>query len=367
MAFNPNTTQTVLENIHIQPEILADAFTSRGEIIDPFVAAFTAAPVSRVVFIGSGTSYNVSNLALSLFNRIVKVDATAPYPTEFANYGVGLNPAEADPSSVLCVAISQSGTSISTCDALAVARQKGFRTLVLTCDPESRAASLADTVVPLLAGDEQTGPETRGYTASVLSVYLWAHATAAATGALTAAEADAAIAEAGDVVDRFQEVIEESEAWYDRNRPGLLHAGRINILGLGIDYGTMLEGTLKVAEMLRVPVIGNLVEEHMHGPTYALRPDHGNLIVGSDEAEFDRIIAIRNALREHAPATHVITCRDFEGADERDIVFSVKAGPFLAPLLYTVPFQFLAAKGGKDVHINTNHNPVPIHFGHLEG
>lgn len=367
MAFDPNTTQTVLDNIHIQPEILADAFAARASIVDPFVAAFAAAPVSRVVFLGSGTSYNVSNLAVSLFNRIVKVDATAPYPTEFANYGAGLDPAGTDPSSVLVVGISQSGTSISTCDALSAARQSGFRTLVLTCDAESKAASLADAVVPLLVGDEQTGPETRGYTGSVLSVYLWAYATAAVTGAVPAAEADAAIAEAGEVTARFQTVVEESQAWYERNKPGLLHASRINILGLGVDYATMLEGTLKVAEMLRVPVIGNLVEEHMHGPTYALRPDHGNLIVGSEEAEFDRIIAIRNALREHAPATHVITCRDFEGADERDVVFSVKANPFLAPLLYTVPFQFLAAKGGKDVYIDTNRNPVPIHFGHFGG
>lgn len=365
MTFDPDTTQTVLDNIHVQPQILAQAFSAKEEIIDPFLAAFTAGPVSRTVFLGSGTSYNVANLARSLFDRIVKVEATAPYPTEFAHYGVGLDPAATDPSSVLVVGISQSGTSISTCDALSVARDKGFRTVVITTDPESRAASLADVVVPMLAGDEQTGPETRGYTVSVLSVYLWAHTVARAVGSESAADAEAAIAEAGGLTSAFGTVVDESGVWYERNKAGLLHASRINILGLGVDYGTMLEGTLKVAEMLRVPVVGNLIEEHMHGPTYALRSDHANLIIGSDEAEFDRIIAIRNALREHAPATHVITCRPFGGADERDIVLPLKANPFLAPLMYTVPFQFLAAKGGKDVYIDTNKNPVPIHFGHL--
>ncbi|MFT3873037.1 MAG: SIS domain-containing protein [Nocardioides sp.] len=364
MAEAVDIEQTVLGNVLDQPEMLQAAFAARESFATPFVAAFQAAPVSRVVFLGSGTSYNVANLAASYFTRIVGVEGTAPYPTEFTNYGAGVDPGVTDPSTILCVGISQSGTSISTCGALEHARAKGYRTLALTGYADGRVATLVDAVAPLLMGVEITGPETKGYTASVLTVYLWAYATALATGAVSEAEAEAAVAAAGEVTARFETVVRESEEWYDRNRTGLLHSTRVNILGYGIDYGTMLEGVLKVAEMLRVPTIGNLVEEHVHGPTYALRFDHATLFIGSDEAEFERMVEIRNAIGEHAPGAHVITCRDFPGADERDLVFSVKAGVFLAPLLYTVPFQFLAAKGGKDVYIDTNVNPVPIHFGH---
>jgi glucoselysine-6-phosphate deglycase len=364
MARNKDIDQTVLGNVRDQPEMLRAAFARRDEIIAPFVSKFQEGPVSRVVFLGSGTSYNVSNLAASYFTRLVGVEGTAPYPTEFLNYGVGLDPQNTAPESVLVVGISQSGTSISTCAAMEWATDQGFRTLALTADPDSRITRIVDTIVPLLVGEELTGPETKGYTASVLSIYLWAYATAAATGAITQDAADAAIEEAGTVCSAFDTVIEESEAWYDRNRTGLLHSTRINILGFGVDYGTMLEGTLKVSEMLRVPTIGNLVEEYGHGPTYALRFEHAGLIVGSDEAEFDRAIEFRKALPQYAPGTHVITCREFDGADGRDVVFSVKANTFLAPLIYTVPFQFLAAKGGEDVYIDTNDNPVDIHFGH---
>ena len=45
----------------------------------------------------------------------------------------------------------------------------------------------------------------------------------------------------------------------------------------------------------------------------------------------------------------MITCRELEEADERDLVFGMKTSKYLAPLMYTVPFQFTAAKGAKDV------------------
>jgi glucoselysine-6-phosphate deglycase len=356
--------QTVLGNIHDQPDMLRAAFARRSDIVGPFLAAFQAGPVRRIVFLGSGTSYNVANIAASYFTRVVGVEGVAPFPTEFQHYGVGIDPQHDDPRSVLVVGISQSGTSISTCEAMAWAKEQGYRTFALTGDQDSRIADIVESTAPLLMGLELTGPETKGYTASILSIYLWAVATAKLVGAWSAAEADAATRAAGEVCDRFESIVDESEAWYDRNRGGLLHSSRINILGYGVDYGTMLEGTLKVAEMLRVATIPNLLEEHGHGPTYALKSDHATVMIGSDEVEFERMLEFRHALAEYAPGAHVITCRDFAGADERDLVFSVQADRYLAPLLYSVPLQFLAAKGGKDVYIDTDHNPVDIHFGH---
>lgn len=363
MAADTQTQQTVLGNVKDQPETLRAAFTSRADFVGPFVEALRSGPVSRIVFLGSGTSYNVATMAASYFSRIAGIDSAAPYPTEFQHYGAGVNTAGTDPSSVLCVGISQSGTSISTCEALEHAKAKGYRTLALTSEPGSHITSLAGVTTPMLVGEELTGPETKGYTVSLMTVYLWAVEAAKTVGALSPDAASEAVAATERVTSRFDTVVRESEEWYDRNRPSLLHSSRINILGYGADYGTMLEAVLKVSEMLRVPTIGNLLEEHGHGPTYALKFDHAHLFIGSDEVEFERMLQFREQLGRHAPGVHAITCREFD-SDERDLVFSVKADRFLAPLMYTVPFQFLAAKGGKDVFIDTNVNPVPVRLGH---
>ena len=61
---------------------------------------------------------------------------------------------------------------------------------------------------------------------------------------------------------------------------------------------------------------------------------------------------------------HLITVKDTT-ADDRDLVFSVKANKYLAPIMLTVPFQFVAAKGAKDTNIDTNENPFKEELAHL--
>lgn len=86
-------------------------------------------------------------------------------------------------------------------------------------------------------------------------------------------------------------------------------------------------------------------------------------MIGSDDAEFERMMEFRSVYKKYTPRIHVITCKDID-ADERDMVFSVKTNKYLAPLMYTVPFQFVAAKGAKEVHIDTNINPFEEPLAH---
>ncbi|MEG0842193.1 MAG: glutamine--fructose-6-phosphate aminotransferase, partial [Erysipelotrichaceae bacterium] len=61
----------------------------------------------------------------------------------------------------------------------------------------------------------------------------------------------------------------------------------------------------------------------------------------------------------------LITCMDTAN-DERDIVFSVKTNKYLAPIMYTVPFQFISAKGALDIGVDTNVNPFKEPLAHFE-
>lgn len=103
-------------------------------------------------------------------------------------------------------------------------------------------------------GDELTPPETKGYTVSVLSVYLWAIGVAKAKNIYTEEQYQETLKEAADLVNHFQTVLDESEAWYDRNNASIVNSERIYVLGYGVDYGSMLEGVLKAGEMLRLPL-----------------------------------------------------------------------------------------------------------------
>ena len=342
--------QTVLDNIRYQPTVLPEVLAGRSAFVDPFVELVQEHDIKKVIFFGSGTSYNVSQIAAYYFKHIVGMAAEAQYPTVFKHYEkpdwTGLVPNK----QILMVGISQSGTSVSTCEVMQYGRELGCRTLAITGDLESEITHHVDRSVHLLVGEELTPPETKGYTVSVLSVYLWALGVARARGAMTA--------------DDFQSIIDESEAWYERNKASIAHSDRLYVIGYGVDYGSMLEGMLKVGEMFRVPTIGYELEEYSHGPTMALRDTQTLFMIGSDEAEFERMLVFREAYLRYTPRVHVITCKDLADADDRDLVFTHKVNKCLAPLAYTVPFQFVAAKGARDIFIDTNVNPFKEPLAH---
>lgn len=189
------------------------------------------------------------------------------------------------------------------------AKKNGYLTLAITGNLQSKITENTDISVHLLVGDELTPPETKGYTVSVLSVYLWAIGVAKAKNIYTEEQYQEALKEAADLVNHFQTVLDESEAWYDRNNASIVNSERIYVLGYGVDYGSMLEGVLKAGEMLRLPVLGYELEEYSHGPTMAIGPKQTILMIGSDEAEYERMLQFRTAYKKYTPRVHVIKCK----------------------------------------------------------
>ncbi len=356
---------TVLGYMREQPERLAYVFENRDTFVKPFLEMFQEHDIRKVIFFGSGTSYNVSHIAAYYMKHIAGIAAEAQYPTVFKNYEKADWTGLLRKDQVLFVGISQSGTSISTIEIMKQAKAEGYPSLVLTGNLESEITHHVDRKAHLLVGDELTPPETKGYTVSVLSVYLWAISIAKERGAMSMQAYEQALKECGELIDHFQEAVDESEAWYERNKTTIVNSDRIYVLGYGIDYATALEGQLKIGEMLRLPTIGYEIEEYSHGPTMALCKSQTIFLVGSEEAEYERMCTFADAFRKFSDRVHIITCREMEH-DDRDLVFGCKTNKYLAPLIYTLPFQFVAAKGAKDIGIDTAVNPFDIPLAHLE-
>lgn len=356
---------TVLGYIKEQPERLKYVFENKDVFVKPFVDVFTKNNIKKVIFFGSGTSYNVSILGTYYFKHLVGIDAEYQYPTVFKNYEKADWSGLLKKDEILYVGISQSGTSISTCEVMKYAKQEGYHTLAITGNLNSEITKYVDTKVHLLVGDELTPPETKGYTTSVISVYLWAVECAHVKGVMSDDEYEKALDETKKLVNQFQTVVDESEAWYDRNRTTIVNSDRLYFLGYGIDFATAIEAQLKVGEMLRLPALGYEIEEYSHGPTMAISKKQTICIIGSDEAEFEHSVDFSKSFKKYTDRVHFITCKDL-GNDPRDCVFSVKTNKYLAPLMFTVPFQFVAAKGAKDIGIDTAINPFDENLAHYK-
>ncbi|AEB07811.1 Glutamine--fructose-6-phosphate transaminase (isomerizing) [Coriobacterium glomerans PW2] len=357
--------QTVLGNIRSQPEVLSGVFADQTSFTHPFSAEINEGNIRKIIFFGSGTSYNAAHIAAYYFKHIVGIAAEACYPTVFEHYEKPDWTGSIANDHILFVGISQSGTSVSTCRVMQYGRKLGCRTLAITNDMKSAITNCAETTIPLLVGDELTPPETKGYTVTILTAYLCAIETAKANGTLKPHEYDGMVQQAQLLISDFSRIIDAGENWYDRNKASIVNSDRIYVLGYGIDYGSMLEGMLKIGEMLRIPTIGYELEEFAHGPVMALRDNQTIVMIGSDEPEFERMIHFRSVFKQYTPRVHVLTCKNIE-ADNRDLIFSPATSTYLGPLVYTVPFQFVAAGGARDIFIDTNINPFKESLGHYE-
>ena len=353
----------VLHYIHDQPRALRDTFLRREEFLDPFTDFLKVHPIHKIHFLGSGTSYNAAQIAAYYFKQIAGIDADGNYPTVFENYERGDWTGRFQKEEILYFGISQSGTSISTIQAMKSGASQGYPTLVLSEALSSEITRHVSTCLHLLCGKEWTPPETRGYTVTVLQLYLLAWQAALFNGSKTEAEYEEAICEADRLTTVFETPLQEAEAWYDRNATKIVNSDRISILGYGIDYGSALEGQLKIGEMLRLPAVGYELEEYAHGPTMAISPKQTILLLGSDEAEWERCLLFREAFRKFTPRVNLITYKECRH-DERDCIFSVKTTKYLAPLLFALPCQFVAAKGASDINIDTNIDPFTIPLAH---
>lgn len=356
---------TVIGYIKDQPRALRATLKNKEEFVIPFVEVFKKYNIKKVIFFGSGTSYNASIIAAHYFKQILGIDAMGQYPTVFKNYEKADWTSTLKKEEILFVGISQSGTSRSTVDVMKYAKEQGYITLALTENLKSEITKHVDNVVHLLCGKELTPPETRGYTVTVLTLYLWVVSVAKALGVYSEGQYNKAIKDAEELGDNFETVVKESEAWYDCNKATIVNSDRIYVLGYGVDFGSALEGMLKIGEMLRIPTLGYEIEEFSHGPTMALNKRQTIFFIGSDEAEFERMLLFRETFKKYTDRVHVITCKEID-SDNRDMVYSVKTNKYLAPIMYTVPFQFVAAKGANDIGIDTNINPFEEPLAHLQ-
>ena len=166
-------------------------------------------------------------------------------------------------------------------------------------------------------------------------------------------------------MNQFEQVIAESEVWYQRNKTTIVNSDRIYILGYGIDVGSALEAQLKIGEMLRLPALAYEIEEYSHGPTMAISTDQTIFMIGSEEVEFERMLLFRETFLRYSDRVHLITCSDVH-ANHQDIVFKEKTNKYLAPLVYAIPFQFVAAYGARDIGIDTSINPFKESLAHLK-
>lgn len=338
----------MLKEIEEQPEALQN--TLRGHYADGRVVLDELRlteqdlrDVDRVFVVACGTAYHAGLVAKYAIEHWCRIPVEVELASEFRYRDPVLG------RDTLVVAISQSGETADTLEAVRHARSQRARVLAICNTNGAQIPRESDAVLYTHAGPEIGVAATKTFLAQVAANYLVGLALAQARGTKYADE----VAREFDELAQMPEAVRKTLSTVEQMRRighELVDAKAVLFLGRHVGYPVALEGALKLKELAYMHAEGFAAGELKHGPIALIEDDLPVVVVmpsptGRALLHAKMVSNIRE-IQARGARTIVIaeegdeTVRPF--ADELITVPQVPT--LLQPLVSTVPLQVLAAE-----------------------
>ena len=212
----------------------------------------------RVCVVACGTAMHAGLVAQSLIRSILRMHMDVEYASEF----MYMDPVIDDKTLVL--AISQSGETIDTLEALKYARSQGAKSIAVINVKGSSIARESDYVMYTYAGPEIAVASTKAYTTQIAALFALIGRMAVVRGAFNEEQEKSFVDALMQAPDAIQKVLDRKEEMHHIAR-GLLEAKDAFMLGRGLDYAILLEGALKLKEVSYIHTEAYASGELKHG------------------------------------------------------------------------------------------------------
>ena len=219
--------------------------------------------VKSIKIIGCGTSWHAGRIAEFFFEEGAEIPTTAALASEFRYRK--FFPSSA--SDTLYIAISQSGETADTLEAVRFLRSHNQHILALTNVASSTLARESDGLLLTYAGPEMAVASTKAFTTQVASLYWLAQRIALERGTSTQEQfkqAQEALLLAGELLEN--NLAEHKAMIFETLAP--LYAKRSTFIFLGrhMSYPFALEAALKLKEIAYIFSQAYPAGELKHGP-----------------------------------------------------------------------------------------------------
>lgn len=333
----------MLKEIFEQPQAIFD--TLRGkftadmkevvfEDVDPSLLQKT----QRIIIAACGTSYHASLIGKYMIEEVAGVNTQVELASEFRYRNPVTGP------DALFIAVSQSGETADTSEALLKAKDMGMNSVGITNVGLSKISRESDCVITTKAGPEIGVASTKSFTAQVMAFYLFSVSLAISRKVIDSGRARQLIADAISVSKLQQKTLELDGELKDLSRD--FHGYRNFIyLGRGINYPVALEGALKLKEVSYIHAEGYAAGEMKHGPIALIDRNMPVVFIAPEEDVYYRKL-LGNFQEVKARGGRIIFITSDKGLqlpDERDRKIVIPKSPYLvSPMISVIPVQFLA-------------------------
>jgi len=332
-----------------EPDVLSSILRNRRDITKGFVKLLREKEIDRIIISASGSSYNAALGAKSFIERMLRIGTVVEYPSSFNDY------ASIFTEKTLVIGISQSGRSTSTVDSMKKARELGLLNASLTAHLDSPINDFVKEMVEIACGEETMDYKTKGYSATLITLWLMALEGSLARGRVDLELYQGYIDDLQKICHSLRDNIQRIDKWYNLNNKGLLEANRMMVVGYGPNLATALEGSLKIMETSRIMSAGYEAEEFMHGPNLAVDSGCHVIFIKPRGAGSQRVMELYKYINTLTHYCYLIGYDDEGDQDGKDLMLEDVCHDYFSPIIYGMPFQILAHRlshdKGIDLHI----------------
>jgi glucosamine--fructose-6-phosphate aminotransferase (isomerizing) len=306
------------KEISEQPDVIRRLIAWSGTCDLPNVLGQST---DHITLVGCGTSYYAAWMGQYV------LESTRPVRLELASEFNGRKPVMIPGTTV---ALSQSGETADTIQAMLYAKDMGQRLISVVNVEHSSLARLSHDVIPMQAGIEIGVASTKAFIAQVWLMY-----------ALAGLQSPAHLPEAMEQTLALEPLIQQW-AFELSTKNSLLYLGR------GLSYPIALEGALKMKELAYIHAEGLAGGELKHGSLALIDDDMPLILLLPSDDSFEKSLLSLCEIRARSGLVYVITDPAGEQRLPKDLQLQGRLiVPHLPdarwqPLLHTLVLQLLA-------------------------
>ncbi|MEM3571054.1 MAG: glutamine--fructose-6-phosphate transaminase (isomerizing) [Candidatus Bathyarchaeia archaeon] len=328
----------MLKEIHEQPLAIKNALRVQRIYFNLAVSKLLSA--ERIYLISCGTSYNACLAASYAFSKLAKTPTQAVMASEFNELCEGL----IDEKSVV-LAVSQSGETADTLNAIRVAKAKKALVVSITNVMGSTITRLSDVYIGQNSGPEIGVAATKTFTAQLVILLKLVINLSRKKGTLSNEDLSFYEEYFLKIPDLIQEVLNKQENKVKEIAKKYKNAKSFCFLGRGINVATALEGRLKLLELSYLPSLAYPAGESKHGFIAVIEEGYPTVFIAPKDEVYSKIIG--NIMEMKARGAKIIAIIEEDDEEIKhladDYVQIPKEIPSIfTPIVCVIPLQLLA-------------------------
>ena len=293
----------------------------------------------KVFIVAAGSSYHSGLVGKYAIERWCRLPVEVEMASEFRYRDPVLD------RHTLVIAISQSGETADTLEAVRHARQQRAWVLTISNTVGSSMARESDAAFYTRGGPEIAVASTKAVMTQLAAVYLVGLYLAQVRGTRDLDEVQSHFNDLTTVPDLVAEVLNRMDGVRKLARD-LSADERVLFLGRHVGYPMALEGALKLKELAYVSAEGMPAGEIKHGPIALIEKDTPVVVIATRHALQPKLVTNIQEIRARGARTIAIaTDGDDSVAPYADHIIRLPdTKSLLSPMLTLVPLQVFAAE-----------------------